>query len=94
MATEGLPMPKMPTPPKPPKATIASEDDLEHARADPAFRHQLMAENLDMLLSELNRLRTKSGNKQETARHIQEGANLAVKLAERLQRPGTSRKGG
>jgi len=84
-------MPKMP---KLPKATIASEDDLKHARADPAFRHQLMAENLDMLLSELNRLRTKAGNKPETDRHIREGANLAVKLAERLQRPATSRKGG
>jgi hypothetical protein len=53
-----------------------------------------MAENLDMLLSELNRLRTKAGNKPETDRHIREGANLAVKLAERLQRPATSRKGG
>jgi cytidylate kinase len=83
-------MPKMP---KPSKATIASENDLEHARADPAFRHQLMAEKLDMLLSELNRLRTKAGNKPETDRHIREGANLAVKLAERLQSPGTSRKG-
>ena len=77
-----------------PKVTIASEDDLEHARTDPAFRQQLMAENLDMLLSELNRLRSKAGHKPETARHIQEGANLAVKLAERLQSPGTSRKGG
>ena len=77
-----------------PKVTIASEDDLEHARVDPAFRHQLMAENLDMLLSELNRLRTKAANKPETDRHIREGANLAVKLAERLQSPGTKRKGG
>jgi len=80
--------------PKMPKATIASEDDLEHARADPAFRHQLMADNLDMLLSELNRLRAKAGNKPETDRHIREGANLAVKLAERLQSPGPKRKGG
>jgi hypothetical protein len=69
-----------------PKVTIASEDDLEHARADPAFRQQLVAENLDMLLSELNRLRTKAGNKPEAARHIREGAGLAVKLAELLQR--------
>jgi hypothetical protein len=76
-------MPKMP---KMPKVTIASEDDLEHARADPAFRDRLMAENLDMLLSELSRLRTKAGHKPEAARHIREGANLAVKLAERLQR--------
>jgi hypothetical protein len=72
--------------PKKPKVTIASEDDLEHARADPAFRDRLMAENLDMLLSELSRLRTKAGHKPEAARHIREGANLAVKLAERLQR--------
>jgi hypothetical protein len=71
--------------PKMPKATIASEDDLEQARTDPAFRQQLMAENLDMLLSELNRLRTKAGNKPESERHIREGADLAVKLAERLQ---------
>jgi hypothetical protein len=69
-----------------PKVTIASEDDLEHARTDPAFRQQLMAENLDMLLSELNRLRTEASNKPEAARHIREGADLAVKLAERLQR--------
>jgi hypothetical protein len=45
-----------------------------------------MAENLDMLLSELNRLRTEASNKPEAARHIREGADLAVKLAERLQR--------
>jgi hypothetical protein len=80
--------------PKMPKVTIASEDDLEHARADPAFRDRLMAENLDMLLSELSRLRTRAGNKPETDRHIREGANLAVKLAERLQSPGSKRKGG
>jgi len=74
-----------------PKVTLASEDDLAHARQDPAFRHQLMAENLDMLLSELTRLRTQDSTKPETARHIREGANLAVKLAELLQRVRTSR---
>jgi hypothetical protein len=77
MATKGWAMPKV---------TIASEDDLEHARADPAFRQQLMTENLDMLLSQLSRLRTKAGSKPEAARHIREGADLAVKLAELLQR--------
>jgi hypothetical protein len=75
------------------KVTIASEDDLAHARANPAFRHQLMAENLDMLLSELNRLRTQGGNKPETDRYIREGANLAVKLAELLQHIESSRRG-
>jgi hypothetical protein len=74
------------------KVTIASEDDLAHARTDPTFRHQLMTENLDMLLSELNRLRTKGGNKPETDRHIREGANLAVKLAELLQKIESRRR--
>ena len=87
MLEKGLPMAKKA------KVTIASEDDLAHARTDPAFRHQLMTENLDMLLSELNRLRTKGGNKPETDRHIREGANLAVKLAELLQRIESSRRG-
>ena len=44
-----------------------------------------------MLLSQLNRLRTQDDSKPETARHIREGANLAVKLAELLQRVKTSR---
>jgi len=73
------------------KVTIASKDDLAHARADPAFRHQLMAGNLDMLLSELNRLRSRGGDKPETDRHIREGANL--KLAELLQHIKSSRRG-
>lgn len=75
-----------------PKVTLASEEDLAQARQDPAFRHQLVAENLDMLLCELNRLRTQDASKPETARHIREGASLAVKLAELLQRAG--RRGG
>ena len=86
MLEKGLPMAKKA------KVTIASEDDLAHARTDPSFRHQLMTKNLDMLLSELNRLRTKAGNKAETDRHIREGANLAVKLAELLQRIESRRR--
>ncbi len=76
-----------------PKVTLATEDDLVHARADPAFRNQLVANNLDMLLSELNRLRTRAGNAPDTARHIREGADLAVKLAELLQRVGGRGRG-
>jgi hypothetical protein len=73
------------------KVTLTTEDDLAHARADPAFRHRLMADNLDMLLSELSRLRTRPGNAPDAARHIREGADLAVKLAELLQRIGGRR---
>jgi hypothetical protein len=69
-----------------PKVTLATDDDLAHARQDPAFRNQLVTENLDMLLSELNRLRTRASKAPNADRQIREAANLAVKLAELLQR--------
>ena len=34
---------------------LVTEDDLARARGDPAFRQQLMADNLDRLLEALNR---------------------------------------
>jgi len=34
---------------------IVTDDDLARARQDPAFRHQLVADSLDMLLRELKR---------------------------------------
>jgi hypothetical protein len=62
-----------------------SDADLARARQDPAFRHQLAADHLDLLLSELKKLR--SGRPDATrARQIREGAELAVRLAELLQR--------
>jgi hypothetical protein len=72
--------------------TLATDDDLAHARQDPEFRHQLVADNLDMLLSELNRLRTRAANTPNADRHIREAANLAVKLAELLQRTESNRR--
>ena len=64
---------------------LVSEDDLARARADPEFRQQLMAANLEKLLEKLNDLRRTSDIKPEAARLIRQGVDLAVKLADRLQ---------
>ena len=64
---------------------LISEADLARARSDPAFRQQLFAGSLERLIAALNR--TQHGaNSPETARQMREGADLALKLADRLQR--------
>ena len=55
---------------------------LVRARTDPAFRRKLVADSLDMLLGELNRLRNRGGD----IAAIREGVDLAVQLADLLQR--------
>jgi hypothetical protein len=52
---------------------------------DPEFRHRLVADNLELLLNQLNRLRTSKADEQRI-RQIREGVDLAVQLAEILQR--------
>src|SRR5262245_1478324 len=69
---------------------LATDDDLSRARVDPEFRHCLVASNLERLLSELNRLRTCKADAQQ-AKQIREGVDLAVQLAELLQRIERSR---
>ncbi len=64
--------------------TLVSDDDLARSRKDPAFRHQLVAHNLDMLLSQLKRMRNNKADEQSEG-HIREGVDLAVRLAELLQ---------
>jgi hypothetical protein len=64
---------------------LVTEDDLARARNDPAFRQQLLAQNLDRLLEALNRMRKGSDNRPDSARQIREGVDLAVQLADRLQ---------
>jgi len=71
-------------------AGVVSEDDLARARTDPAFRLEMMAEQLDQLLAALNRMRRTAKPTPEAARQIREGVDLAVKLADRLQRSGAS----
>jgi hypothetical protein len=63
---------------------LITDADLVRARTDPAFRHQLVADNLEMLLSELARLRGSKANPKR-AKQIREGVDLAVQLADLLQ---------
>ena len=62
-----------------------TEDELVRARIDPVFRRQFLAQNLNRLLEALKKMRPPHQNS-DTARQIREGADLAVKLADRLQR--------
>jgi len=65
--------------------SLVTDDDLSRARVDPEFRHRLIADNLELLLGELNRLRGGKTNSRR-AKQIREGVDLAVQLAEILQR--------
>jgi len=65
--------------------TLVTDDDLARSRVDPEFRHRLVADNLELLLNQLNRLRTSKVDEQRI-RQIREGVDLAVQLAEILQR--------
>jgi hypothetical protein len=75
----------------------ATEENLARARRDPAFKHRLLATNLDRLLAALNRLqRISDGTDPDQARQIREGVALALKLADRIRelihhRPGEPR---
>jgi hypothetical protein len=77
------------------KITLVTEDDLARARRDPAFRYQLVANNLRLLLDEIERMRAGRGEAAD-CKEIREGAKLAVKLSELLAKlagtvPGGSR---
>jgi hypothetical protein len=71
---------------------LVTDFDLARARTDPAFRHQLIAENLERLLDELNRLRSGGGDAKR-AQQLREGVELAVQLAELLQGIASSHPG-
>jgi hypothetical protein len=61
-----------------------TDDDLARARRDPDFRRQLVTDSLDLLLRELNKLRTAApDHARET--QLREGVDLAVRLAALLQ---------
>ena len=64
---------------------LVTDDDLARSRVDPEFRHRLVADNLELLLDQLNRLRNGKADAQ-SAKQIREGVDLAVQLAEILQR--------
>jgi hypothetical protein len=64
---------------------LITEDELARTRTDPAFRQQFLAQNLDPRLEALKKMRRASDQNADTARQLREGADLAVKLADRLQ---------
>jgi hypothetical protein len=67
---------------------LVTESELAQARNDPAFRQQFLARNLGRLLEALKITRRGNGQDPKTERQIKEGADLAVKLADRLQSRG------
>jgi hypothetical protein len=68
-----------------PANALVTDEELARARVDPEFRHRLVADNLERLLGELKRLRSGKPNAR-SLKHIREGVDLAVRLAELLQR--------
>ncbi len=63
-----------------------TEEELARARQDPAFRRKLLADNLDVLLAKLNKLRSsRAATDPAGTRQIRDGVDLAVKLADLLQ---------
>jgi hypothetical protein len=71
---------------------LITDTELARAREDPAFRQQLLTENLERLLAALNKLR-RAKPSATRADQVREGVELAVKLAERLRQvaPGAPR---
>ena len=65
---------------------LVTDDDLARARVDPAFQASVVADNLERLLEQLNRLRKPARPTPQRATQIREGVDLAVQLAELLQR--------
>jgi hypothetical protein len=66
--------------------TAVTEQDLERARRDPAFRRKLLSDSLEVLLATLNKMRSSSRSLDKTsARQLRDGVDLAVKLADLLQ---------
>jgi hypothetical protein len=65
---------------------LVTDEDMARARTDPAFRQQLMAQNLERLLEMLNTMRKNNDKDPVSVRQIREGVDLAVKLAAKLQK--------
>jgi hypothetical protein len=66
-------------------AALVTDADLARARADPVFRQQLVADYLELLLGQLNKLRA-LGADSARAGQIRDGVDLAVSLTDLLQR--------
>jgi hypothetical protein len=69
-------------------ANFVPVDDevLERARTDPNFRQKLVSDHLDRLMAAMNRAKKKINA--DVSQQLQEGAQLAVKLADILHAIG------
>lgn len=65
------------------QTALVTDADLANARQDLASRQRLVSQYLELLLGELNKLRSMSADPVRT-RQIREGVELAVKLADLL----------
>ncbi len=71
--------------------SLATEDDIERARRDPAFRQNCWRIISNGCCAALNIMRKNNDNDPVSVRQIREGVDLAVKLADRLhQKNGKS----
>ena len=64
---------------------LITDSDLARARQDADFRQRLLTESLERLLGELGKLQRDAPDAAR-ADQLQEGAELAVKLADLLRR--------
>jgi hypothetical protein len=67
------------------RTCLVTDDDLVRARQDPAFRYQLVVDNLRLLLDEINKMRKVHVDSMDCV-EIREGVKLAVQLSNLLQR--------
>jgi hypothetical protein len=68
---------------------MVTDDELERARQDGAFRRELITAYLDHLLAGLAKLRASEHHTEPVpAQQIREGVQLAVRLADILQKAG------
>lgn len=66
--------------------TAITDEELERARHDPAYRRKMLSDHLEVLLVTLNKMRASNGSLDTaSAGQIREGVDLAVKLADLLQ---------
>ena len=63
-----------------------TDADIARSRADPRFKQVLLAKVLEQLLAALYRLQHGGGDANPAnARHLREGAMMAVHLADRIR---------
>jgi hypothetical protein len=70
-----------------------TDAELTRARHDPAFRQKLLTQSLEALLTGMKRLRGTATSPGSGARHLREGVELAVRLAEMIQNAGGKARG-